>query len=691
MNSDSSEESSFDSQDERHLQLDSSELGPGTYNPEIDAHDLQTTGRVACCLNTRSLIVRFFVLFAASSFFFVCTSTDDLVSAAVPTLREAYNLSATDISVLYAATPVTAILASLATSLLVGSISIRSLTLASAICVLLGNTIFIYTDIFYLKLLGRAIFGIGEGPLEVLMTLICMRWFLENDPIAPTLEVSFGFTSAAGMLGAAAGLSGIPLLLEELHPDVFAYSIVDFVPAIAVTIAIIFFVIDYWADPLLNSRHQTEEVQPSVWTVIKSCSIEYWILFTMCGTLWSVIYVIMVFLTDYLTEKWKMTNLESGIYSAFVFLVGVPVSIAIGWVISKKGMVLTLLGLGSITFTVSCIVLSVTKIHPLFGIIGLGIATGLFEPTVFTAIAMVLPEAGSDTAFSFTALIFQFVLFCAPFAFGVIRDHTGNYDLVFLLCSFFGIQNIAFTLWIGYLNPLLQHGATEVNDEDQDEHRPKLGPNAMSDENKLWGLLSFTFVCSLIGSILYASAWGYILWNRLNVAWFTFLPVFLETIIPYLYGVSAAAFLHCTWVNFAAYNMESRFWLHVIMAWNLLVIIGMIGFIVVLIMAENAARNLPNGVEYQDFLGLVLIFAVFCTAVQAFSFAIILWFKRPWFVLTVPTNLTTTVSLLNKAEMGDEFSSDTQEPSSEFGTSDINASKLDPWSSDSERSINVPD
>ena len=49
---------------------------------------------------------------------------------------------------------------------------------------------------------GRAVFGIGEGPLEVLMTLICMRWFTENDPIAPTLEFSFGVTSAAGISNA---------------------------------------------------------------------------------------------------------------------------------------------------------------------------------------------------------------------------------------------------------------------------------------------------------------------------------------------------------------------------------------------------------------------------------------------------------------------------------------------------------
>jgi hypothetical protein len=52
----------------------------------------------------------------------------------------------------------------------------------------------------------------GEGPLEVLMSLICIRWFEESDPLFPTLEISFGFTAASGMFGAAAGVS-LPVAL----------------------------------------------------------------------------------------------------------------------------------------------------------------------------------------------------------------------------------------------------------------------------------------------------------------------------------------------------------------------------------------------------------------------------------------------------------------------------------------------
>jgi hypothetical protein len=81
----------------------------------------------------------------------------------------------------------------------------------SFILIFIGNTIFVNFDncwiisiIFYIIILvyesysiGRAIFGSGEGPLEVLMALVLLRWFVENDPLWPTLEFAFGVTAAS--------------------------------------------------------------------------------------------------------------------------------------------------------------------------------------------------------------------------------------------------------------------------------------------------------------------------------------------------------------------------------------------------------------------------------------------------------------------------------------------------------------
>ena len=139
----------------------------------------------------------------------------------------------------------------------------------------------------------------------------------------------------------------------------------------------------------------------SVWEVTKSLKATFWILWTMNGTLWSMIYVIMVFLTDFLSEKWEYSNFKAGlfsfysffyysscviilfltkcigVYSSIVFFVGVPVSIQTGWFISKYGKSITLIVLAGALFAWSCLILGLTNLNPLAGIIGIGVATGI--------------------------------------------------------------------------------------------------------------------------------------------------------------------------------------------------------------------------------------------------------------------------------------------------------------------------
>lgn len=60
---------------------------------------------------------------------------------------------------------------------------------------------------------------------------------------------------------------------------------------------------------------------------------------------------------------------------------------------------------------------------------------GFFEPTVNSALARVLPDEGSDTAYSFAAIIFQVILFIAPFCFSYVHDEIQSIRYVFF--SFF--------------------------------------------------------------------------------------------------------------------------------------------------------------------------------------------------------------------------------------------------------------
>jgi hypothetical protein len=88
---------------------------------------------------------------------------------------------------------------------------------------------------------SSALFGFGEGPLEVVMELIAMRWFesVEENPgntPSPSLEFAFGFNSAFGLAGAVVGrdpsflfvppssrsLLSVSSLLSVFHPPMSA-------------------------------------------------------------------------------------------------------------------------------------------------------------------------------------------------------------------------------------------------------------------------------------------------------------------------------------------------------------------------------------------------------------------------------------------------------------------------------------
>lgn len=456
----------------------------------------ETTQEVHVPNKYQTFPVRWFVLFTSSFYFFAIAVVDDLVTAAVPTIKKNNNLTSYDVEVLYSVSPVTALLASIATAFLVNYASLRTLSVIATSLILLGNTVFIYSDSYWWKFVGRAIFGVGEGPLEVLMSLIKLRWFVENDIFSPTLELAFGVSAAAGMLGGSAGLIGIPWLLEIFPTnDTMAYALVNLTACAAVMISVGYWLLDYWAKDFLKTQPQNlqPEEQVSVWKVTKSLSGSYWILFTMIGTLWSIIYVITVIITDFLADKWFFQdNFQSGIYASIIFFVGVPVSIVTGWYVSKYGNSLSLIILSGVIFSWSCLMLGLTTFNPLAGIIGLGIATGVFEPTVSCATARCLPEEGSDTAYSFTAIIFQVILFAAPLLFSYFKDYQvehpldtdkfQSYDIVMIACSSIGILTIILAIWLSKINPDLEKVSES---EEENVHYSEIKNLVSGDEESL--------------------------------------------------------------------------------------------------------------------------------------------------------------------------------------------------------------
>jgi len=296
------------------------------------------------------------------------------------------------------------------------------------------------------------------------MELIAIRWFESAEEVdevllPPSLEVAFGMSSAAGLAGALVSLNLIPVLIDTVGTST-AYMIMASFPALSLCLAILYSVMDYWAAPIMGFDDEYEEDVPAL-DVCKSLSAPCWILFLMGGTLWALLYIVLLYLTDYIVEKWngEYDNVESARFASAAYGVGLFASLITGWSVEKFGKPLMMLLAGCLLFSASCFLISFTNIHPLVTCIAFGICLGLFEPTLYSCLASTLPEKGSDTAFTWSALVFQVSCFALPFGFCALHDSLGSYDLVFQICGGVGIFNTILVLILWWIAPHLQ----EVN------------------------------------------------------------------------------------------------------------------------------------------------------------------------------------------------------------------------------------
>ena len=126
------------------------------------------------------------------------------------------------------------------------------------------------------------------------------------------------------------------------------------------------------------------------------------------------------------TQVWPLASVSSRLSQLVclcsLYSITPHADISEGWLVEKFGRPLLLLFIGCVIFTGSCFLMSLTMVHPIVGCIGMlsvlfypsssndiafGLCLGLFEPTLYTCLAAVLPEKGSSTAFTFSSLIFQ--------------------------------------------------------------------------------------------------------------------------------------------------------------------------------------------------------------------------------------------------------------------------------------------
>jgi len=190
---------------------------------------------------------------------------------------------------------------------------------------------------------------------------------------------------------------------------------------------------------------------------VKLLPFSYWLLFYITAASSSMIHVMMLFSVDYLHEKWGYSEVVSGQLTSGVYVTGIVISLISGFIIQKRGHIISLLFIGLLVFGGGCVVLAATSsFNPIVGFIAIGFGLGSLETTVWTAVAAVISEQCIGPAFAFLSAIGAIMMLVVPYGSGWMHDQYGSYDTVAYLCGAGAFSGLIAVIALYFFAPELQ-------------------------------------------------------------------------------------------------------------------------------------------------------------------------------------------------------------------------------------------
>jgi MFS family permease len=179
-------------------------------------------------------------------------------------------------------------------------VGVRALALFSATMIVLGMVLFAITDIYWVMVAGRVLFGFGLGPTELVNDIIALRWF-DSETTVPSIEVAFGTIASFGMIGFVIAFNMMPFFFDYfssyMHPnEALKLSVLclAIIPTICLMINIYYAILDWYAEPILELEFEEDESEEGVLGTVKNLPFSYWLLFSINASCFAIMYVIML-------------------------------------------------------------------------------------------------------------------------------------------------------------------------------------------------------------------------------------------------------------------------------------------------------------------------------------------------------------------------------------------------------------
>jgi MFS family permease len=403
---------------------------------------------------------RFTILLSASLMTFGSYFAYDIIGAVAPSLVEQLGAGRGAVGTMYTMYSVAAILSVLIGGVLIDRLGTRISSMLFSILVFIGAGVVAFAPGIPLLFLGRFIFGAGSEPLIVAQMAIVSRWFKGKE-----LALAFGVTLTVSRIGTLFSFNTGELIAHRFggyHASLIAALLFC---ALSLSANLAYVAMDRRGAKILglSDGHPGDRI---VYREIKSFSPSFWYVTLLCLLFYSAIFPFTALSTDFFVDKWgiprvaessggfirqvfdnflHMTSTAGGISSIIIFASMLCAPLAGHWV-DRIGKRASLMILGSLLLIPSHLALGLTRIHPMFPMIILGISFVLIPAAIWPSIPLIVPRETVGTGFGLMTMIQNVGLALFPVLNGRLRDMTHSYTSSQIMFASLGIAGLVFAI-----------------------------------------------------------------------------------------------------------------------------------------------------------------------------------------------------------------------------------------------------
>ncbi|XP_011495086.1 PREDICTED: major facilitator superfamily domain-containing protein 1-like isoform X2 [Ceratosolen solmsi marchali] len=340
-----------------------------------------------------------------------------------------------------------------------GTIIYMSLTLFGQLIFAIGG----YTNVFWLMMLGRFIFGIGAESLAVAQNSYAVLWFKGKE-----LNMVFGLQLSFARVGSTVNF----LVMEDIYNYVSktlgylgaeCIGTVLFLATLTCVASMICTLVlgcmDSHAEKVLR-RNEGEEPTIVRLTDVKDFKNIFWLVTWICVSYYIAIFPFVSLGKVYFIRKYEFEPAVANTVNSMVYSISAIASPLFGILVDKSGKNILWLVLSIIGSLVAHGLLAFTYVSPYVCMILLGLSYSMLASSLWPLIALIIPEHQLGTAYGIAQALQNLGLAITSIVCGIIVDNHGYFMLEMFFFTWLWISLItAIIIWIsdsnstgGYLN-----------------------------------------------------------------------------------------------------------------------------------------------------------------------------------------------------------------------------------------------